>query len=418
MAGLVVVSELPPARSEAAASGASLLRIFRRAGFRGVRADWPPSEATEASLAAGDLPVFHVTNDLEGREIYELALTHPGLVVLDDLALDRLVRGLSHGRDPLGAESEREAHAAADRVTEPGLPEPLAVPWCARLVRRARGVVVHSSFAARYLEMLGCRTPVFVAPHPIALPLRRHRASARRARRIRREIGRKTIVGAVGAVEVDEQLATLVDAAGRLAAQVVVIGRTVPGDVQDAAFRSAPGWVTVVDNLAPADLATWIRACDVVVDFGKPSTAEPGVPLLRALQSGVPAVVRPVGAVLELPDDAALRLPREEPSTSDLTAALMEVLDRSRAALATAGRAAIDGMAAEAVAAYAEAARATVALLDDPARWGLARWAQSLIEAGADDEGLAAGYGSMYAAALAELTSAETERLRSPGASG
>jgi hypothetical protein len=75
-------------------------------------------------------------------------------------------------------------------------------------------------------------------------------------------------------------------------------------------------------------------------------------------------------------------------------------------------------MAAEAVAAYAEAARATVALLDDPARWGLARWAQSLIEAGADDEGLAAGYGSMYAAALAELTSAETERLRSPGASG
>jgi hypothetical protein len=417
MAGLVVVSELPPARSEAAASGAALLRILRRSGFR-VRADWPPSEATEASLAAGDLPVFHVTNDLEGREIYELALSYPGLVVLDDLALDRLVRGLSHGRDPLGAESEREARAMADRVTAPELPEPLAVPWCARLVRRARGVIVHSRFAARYLEMLGCRTPVFVAPHPIVVPLRRHRASARRARRIRREIGRKTIVGAIGAVEVGERLTALVDAAGRLAAQVVVIGRVVPGDIQEAALRSAPGWLTLVDNLAPADLATWIRACDVVVDFGKPSTAEPSVPLLRALQSGVPAVVRPVGGALELPDDAALRLPGHEPSTSELTSALTEVLDRGRTAFSAGGRTAIDRMAGQAVPAYGEAAHGTVALLHDPARWGLARWARSLVEAGAGDEGVAAGFGTGYAAAMAELAPPELDRVRSPGASG
>lgn len=403
MTGLVLVSELPPARSEAAASGASLVRILRRAGFRGIRADWPPSEATEVSLAAGDLPLFHVTNDLEGREIYEMALAYPGLVVLDDLALDRLVRGLSHGRDPLGAESEREARRAAGRVSAPDLPETLAVPWCARLVRRARGVVVHSSFAARYLDALGCRTPVFVAPHPIVLPLRRHRASARRARRIRREIGRKTIVGAVGAVEVGERLLALMDAAGRLAAQVVVIGRAVPGELVDAAHRSAPGWLTVVDNLAPPDLATWIRACDVVVDFGKLSTAEAGVPLLRALHEGVPVAMRPAGGVLELPDDAALRLPGEEPSSSDLASALTEILERGRAAFASQGRAAVDRLAAEAAPAYGAAVRRSLALLRDPARWGLARWARSLVEAGADDEAVAVGYGSGYAAALAEL---------------
>ena len=44
--------------------------------------------------------------------------------------------------------------------------EPLRIPWCAHAVRRSRGVIVHSEFGRRYLEEFGCKTPVFVVPHP------------------------------------------------------------------------------------------------------------------------------------------------------------------------------------------------------------------------------------------------------------
>jgi hypothetical protein len=162
--GLVVCSELPPARSGAAAGGEALVRLLRRAGYRRTRADWPLPEAIEAHLAAADLAVYHVSNDLDDREIYELAISWPGLVILPDLALDRLVLGLIRARDPLGVEGGREALAAASNVSTLAPQSPLSVPWCAHLVRRARGVVVHSAFAARYLEAMWPRIPVPLIP--------------------------------------------------------------------------------------------------------------------------------------------------------------------------------------------------------------------------------------------------------------
>jgi len=44
--------------------------------------------------------------------------------------------------------------------------KPLRIPWIAAVARRARGIVVHADFCRRYLEDMGCRTPVFVVPHP------------------------------------------------------------------------------------------------------------------------------------------------------------------------------------------------------------------------------------------------------------
>jgi hypothetical protein len=44
--------------------------------------------------------------------------------------------------------------------------QPLGIPWMAAVARRARGIVVHADFCSRYLGTIGCRTPVFVVPHP------------------------------------------------------------------------------------------------------------------------------------------------------------------------------------------------------------------------------------------------------------
>ena len=41
------------------------------------------------------------------------------------------------------------------------------MPYIAHAARHARGIVVHSPFVERYLRAFGCRTPIYLAPHPV-----------------------------------------------------------------------------------------------------------------------------------------------------------------------------------------------------------------------------------------------------------
>lgn len=411
--GLVVCSELPPARSGAAAGGEALVRLLRRAGYRRTRADWPLPEAIEAHLAAADLAVYHVSNDLDDREIYELAISWPGLVILPDLALDRLVLGLIRARDPLGVEGGREALAAASNVSTLAPQSPLSVPWCAHLVRRARGVVVHSAFAARYLEAMGCRTPVFVAPHPGAADPAGIRQVRREALRIRRRLGAARVIGVVGELGPEMQVPVVLETAARLDAHLVIIGRRVAGHDVEAEVRSLAGdHATVVPDPRPSEAAAWVRACDIVLDVRTPSRGEVSVFLIRALQLGVPVAVGPVGTHLDWPEEAILRLGETAPSVPDLARAVRPLLrePETRARLAAAGRATAARMAAEAQTAYREAVDRTRSLVRDPVRWSLARWGRSLRDVGVDQAAASLGHGRDYAQALAELAGAPPER--------
>jgi hypothetical protein len=167
MAKVVVFAPMPPSRSAVAPAGRALVKLLKRSRLRRrhtIRAMWPVPESVEAVLSGVNLAVYFLANDPEEREIYQLAMEHPGLVVLEDLSLDRVINVLVRARDPLGTSARREAERLAPRVEDLGL-DP-ALPWCAQAVRQARGVVVHSEEDRRYLDALGCRTPVYVAPPP------------------------------------------------------------------------------------------------------------------------------------------------------------------------------------------------------------------------------------------------------------
>lgn len=158
---ILLLAPLPPSRSPAAADGEALRRLLKRLvpGRRGVRAHWPVPENVEALIRGSDLPVYLLSNDPGEREIYQTAVEHPGLVVLPDLALDRVIEELVRAREPVGMAAQREVEELAERLDVP-------TPWCAQAVRRARGVMVHRDQDRRFLERLGCRTPVFVTPPP------------------------------------------------------------------------------------------------------------------------------------------------------------------------------------------------------------------------------------------------------------
>jgi hypothetical protein len=168
VARIIVFAPLPPSRSPLARSGKALVKLLKRAlrGRHDVRGMWPVPESVQAVLRTLDLPVYFLANSPEEREIYQVAMEHPGLVVLGDLSLERVVQMLVRGRDPLGFAARREAERLQEELVGNDVDPDVA--WSASAARRARGVVVHSDEHRSALRAIGCRTPTYVAPPPVA----------------------------------------------------------------------------------------------------------------------------------------------------------------------------------------------------------------------------------------------------------
>jgi glycosyltransferase involved in cell wall biosynthesis len=404
MAGITVLSPLPPGRSDASMAGSALVRVLRRTGGNTVRAPWPIPESVEALLGVSDLAVYHLSGDLEDREIYEMALERPGLVILHDLVLDRLVRGLMRSGEPMGIESARETLAVFDRLQGAGLPEPLVTPWCALAVRRARGLVVHSAYAARYVSAMGARTPVFVAPHPSLADRVPQRAARRRGVRLRRRLPSGAILGVIGEVGPEMGLEIAVEASRRIdaSASVVAIGPLAGEEARAFMGSFDAGPVTWAVHLPEDGMVAWLAACDVVLDLRDPPRATVATSVVRAMQLGVPVVASSPMSVPDGTREATTLLSSSPSDPSEVADAVGRVLAEHQR-FGTAVSKAAEWVSAGVVPAYAEAVDRTVALLRDPVRWSLGRWAAALVDAGVPEGWVRRGYGAAYTDALEEL---------------
>ncbi len=419
------VSPLPPARTGIATYARSVLDGLDRIGYRGRRevdAIWPVQPRHEVEIRGYRLGVYHLGNNAEFHaDIYRLAVSHPGLVVLHDLGLDDFVRGLVSRGDPLGYRAYREAVLRAGRMTLPEvrLHEPLARPWCAHIARHARGVIVHSEFGRRYLEDFGCRTPVFVVPHP---PVERE-ADLRRAeplgRALRTRLGLGddgVLVVAPGDLNRPKQLDALLEAVGRLRpstrVHVGLVGRRIPGyDAGEAVAASGlSDATTVATDVSDEEFRAWLLAADVVVDLRHPHRGEVSGSLVRAMQAGRPAVVSATGTYLDLPEDAVVRIAPGPADPDELATAIARLArDRDlRLAIGRRAREHVERTAGEERTArgYERAIEATLRLVMDPRRMALARWARALNDLGITEAHLDEGFGVGYARGLDELAAA------------
>lgn len=418
---LAFLSPLPPARTGVATYARSVLDGLRRLGFmdrHDVDVIWPIEPKHEGLVPWYALGVYHLGNNIEfHRDIYRFACRAPGLVVLHDLALDDFVRGMKGAGDPLGFVAEREAMRLRARLTSADVlrSEPLSVPWCGHVVRRARGIVVHSDFCKRYLAELGCKTPVFVVPHPAPErpeDLRRAEARGRELRRPIQATGAEVIVGAFGDLNQAKCLDVVMEAVGRLddSIHLVLVGRRITGyDVGAAVAAGGLGArVTLAADVSDADFLGWLAAVDVAVDLRFPHRGEVSGSLARAMQSGRPTVVSGTGTYLDVPDDAVVKVGAGRPEPEELAAAIDGVARDAerRARMGERARAHMEELARTDATArgYVEAMEATLALLKDPARKALSRWAGSLTDIGVTDEALREGYGLSYVRALDVFT--------------
>lgn len=414
---LAFYSPMPPEPTGVASYSVAVLDGLRRIGFSdGHPMDvvWPIEAEHEGMHKWYRLGIYQLGNNVKfHRDIYRFACSAPGLVVLHDLALDDFVRGMKVEGDPLGFVAEREAATLRRRLSsEDALRnEPLRVPWCGHVVRRARGVVVHSEFCKRYLLEIGCRTPIFVVPHPvIGSEAEMSRAKVRGAalRKGPEGKGARSLVVAPGDMNEAKQLGALLAAAHSLPndVHVALVGRRIEGSDADAAV-AASGLgerVTLAPDVSDEDFLGWLHAADVIVDLRFPHRGEVSGALARAMQVGRPSIVSATGTYLDISEDFVVRIAPGPADPAELAARIRTLLEdddlRSRM-----GGAALEYMKrlgdSEATArGYAAAIEATLELVRDPARKAYARWSGALADMGVDEEALANGFGLSYARAM------------------
>lgn len=286
-------------------------------------------------------------------ELLELALRRPSVVLLHELDLHHLVRGVTVGRGNLEAwigileRTYGAAGASAGRrwVEQGRAAELRELPLFEPIVDASRGVIVHSEWARRRVVASRPRARVAVIPHGLPVPLQRS-GGADRAE-IRRRLGldpASFVVGTFGFATPAKRLPVVLSAMARVRrarpdAQLLMAGDRSPDPRVDDLLVGAPNDAVVAPGwLREGDLDDAIGAVDVVVSLRDPPAGETSGTALRVLGAGVPLVVNPAGWFAEIPGDVVVRVAADE---LEVAAALLALAGDSetRRALGAAGRA-------------------------------------------------------------------------------
>jgi glycosyltransferase involved in cell wall biosynthesis len=433
MAEVAYVSPLPPAPTGVSSYSTTVLRALDEIGFRhSVEPLWPVGPDAHDRIGPADVAVYHVGNNVEFHgAIYELAVKHPGVVVLHDLALEGLMWGLGLRDRPLVDAATGEAIAASRLQTwrEADWDEPLRVPWCIQVARRARAVIVHSEFNRTYLDAAGSPTPVLVAPHPLV----EDEADIGRAREQGAEIrarfsarGVELLVGIVGDINAAKGIEETIRALPAVGAQahLVLVGHlTQYWNARAIVLASGQqDRVTIVPDPSDSEFLAWMSACDVVVNVRHPHRGEASGTLMRSLQAGVCSIVSATGAYLELPDDAVVRVRPGRPDADELASTLTRLAREPelRSRYGERGRAFVleHNRPDRTARVYERAIEGVLEGRRHPVKSSIGRWAAALAELGTTADAVRRGFGGRYADALDEVMpedEALLEESPSPG---
>ncbi len=359
------VSPLPPVRSGIADYSRDLLphleplcdlrvvRVPEQPVAAEIAERWRPVDAAEAGRG-GRLPLYQMGNNRYHEGVLRMALERPGVVTLHDVVLHHLLIESTLAREDFEGYRERlaadhgwvgEMVARARAWGEVGDAALFSLPAHRTLVRRQRGVLVHSRWAA---DLIREENPdVRVRPVPMGVPLPPP-VSAAAGRALRERLGiaaDRPLLGSFGFQTPIKRTLTAIGALAspRLAdAHLLVAGEVSPALDFERRAREAgvADRVHVTGFLDYEEFEAAIAASDVCLNLRYPTAGETSASLLRVLAVGRPTVVSDYAQFAELPDEVAVKAPLGEGEEEALAGLLAELLaDRGRlAAMAAAAR--------------------------------------------------------------------------------
>lgn len=329
---VAMVSPLPPSKSGIADYAATLSEHLRELVelhlIAGAGARWDP--------ARYDVLLYQMGNNPWHDFVYELALEHPGVVVLHEANLHHLLVELTIRRgdwDSYLAELEYNAGAEAVargrrvRAGEIG-PDYDGVPMLRRLLERSRALIVHSRYVADRAREAGFQGPIACIPHGAWIM-----EADRLAYRSRLGLDESTpLVGIFGHLKPYKRIPESLRAFRRLVrleprARMILAGEPHPDLPLGPLLRALEleAHVRMLGYTPLDDFTGYMAACDVVLNLRYPTVGETSGSLLRAMGLGKAVLVSDVGAFSELPDEVCLKV-SVGPGEEDLIFEYLNVL--------------------------------------------------------------------------------------------
>ncbi len=283
-----------------------------------------PDDALLTDLESFDLFVYNMGNHFQfHRAIYNLAVLRPGVVILHDLVLrdffsayyidepERLADSLVYAH---GAEAKGQAHDIRQGEHEERLEDParLALPLFRPALHRARGVVVHSEYAAGRVRSV-CPAPLTAIDFPFPFPADSpSRPSQDRSGRVK--------VLTFGVLNANKLVHVTLHAIAtspllRQSVEFTVVGdgpahyvKELRRQIRDEGLDDC----VRLEGYQPDEvLAEHLSQADVVVNLRNPHLGESSWSLVEALGSGAAAVVWGHGFYDEFPDTVLCKVHSE-----------------------------------------------------------------------------------------------------------
>jgi glycosyltransferase involved in cell wall biosynthesis len=300
-------SPLPPAPTGVADYSATLLSLLGSCG------------TVEVNPEKCDVSLYHVGNNALHRDIYQRALTHPGVVVLHDAVLQHLLLGMLKAKEYVDefvynyGESSRELGRQRwdERARSGADVRYFAHPMLKRIATASRSIIVHNPAAARLVGEHAPQARIFEIPH---LFLRPALPSAEETMRFRASLGltpKTLLIGTFGHQRETKRLAVVLRAFQRLNVDARLL---VSGDFVSSTFENAIAPLLRHANvirtayLPEPELWRYAAATDLCINLRYPSAAETSGIAVRMMGIGKPVVFTSSEALARVPINACLRL--------------------------------------------------------------------------------------------------------------
>jgi len=292
-----------------------------------------PVEEAPAVPPAVDLDLYEIADDPAHAFAYHAALARPGVVVLRDWSLPRLVAHatLESGDRGTYLREMRRAHGETGtfvgRQVARGLGGRLLPSLFAvndRLLELSLGVIAPTTWVGSRVARRLPGRPMLELPLDLLLPAMGvpGRAEARRARSLPEE-------APVVVVCADDPEAT------RLPVALRALGRL-------GGSRPSLRVVTLVGSQSAERVVDWLAAADVVVALSFPAPSLRPEAVVRSLEAGRPVLVTAgTPAALELPEGVVIPVDPDRAEEAELEALVAHLLDHPdlRARIGAAARA-------------------------------------------------------------------------------
>jgi glycosyltransferase involved in cell wall biosynthesis len=273
----------------------------------------------------------HLANNPYHEFVYQSARRRPEIEVFHDAVLHHMIGNMTieRGGDPEGYEDILNAEygswgrrlATLRRAGVATDFEKFLFPLTSHVARHARGIVVHSRYAAVRMAEAAPNVPIEVIPHHAGEPPPSVQGLTREE--ARRQLGLNEdafVVGHFGFVTGAKQPGAVVNGFALVHAQIpqatlLMVGADHSGGalqwmVDRAGIQQAVRMAGFVDV---ERFYIHLRACDAVVNLRYPSTGESSGPLARALAEGRAVIVNNYASSADLPLDVALKVQIDKP---------------------------------------------------------------------------------------------------------